>query len=189
MADGTIKCIDNEIAYDIPNTWEWCRLGMIGNWQSGATPSRRHPEFFGGDIPWLKTGDLNDSYIDAVEEHITIEGYKNSSVVLNPIGSVLIAMYGATIGKLGINNIEVTTNQACCACKPIIISNKYLFYYLFSQKKFFEKHSVGGAQPNISKEIITSTIFPIPPLMEQYRIVNKIDTLIHIIETIETNIN
>ena len=162
-------------------------MGTIGNWQSGATPSRRHPEYYGGDIPWLKTGDLNDGYIDSVPEFISKEGFNNSSVVLNPIGSVLIAMYGATIGKLGITNIDVTTNQACCACLPIYISNKFLFYFLMYQKEAFVNQASGGAQPNISKEKIVSTLFPVPALNEQKKIVLAIDNLLEHIDLIDDN--
>lgn len=88
---------DDEKPFDIPDSWEWVRLGELGEWCSGATPSRQHPEYFGGKIPWLKTGDLNDGYIKEVPEYITDDGFKNSSTKINPIGSVLIAMYGATI--------------------------------------------------------------------------------------------
>ena len=182
--DGTVKCIEDEIPFELPEGWAWTRLGGIGNWQSGATPSRHHLEYYGGSIPWLKTGDLNDGFINSVSEYITKEGFNNSSVVLNPVGSVLIAMYGATIGKLGITNIEVTTNQACCACLPIIIINHYLFYFLMYQKKYFIEKAVGGAQPNISKEKIVATLFPVPPLREQKELVSMINKLISKIDSI-----
>ena len=179
-----MKCIEDEIPFELPEGWAWTRLGGIGNWQSGATPSRHHLEYYGGSIPWLKTGDLNDGFINSVSEYITKEGFNNSSVVLNPVGSVLIAMYGATIGKLGITNIEVTTNQACCACLPIIIINHYLFYFLMYQKKYFIEKAVGGAQPNISKEKIVATLFPVPPLREQKELVSMINKLISKIDSI-----
>jgi len=180
-----IRNISDEIPFDIPEAWEWCRLGVIGNWQSGATPSRKHPEYYDGNIPWLKTGDLNDDFITNIPEYITEEGMRNSSAVLNPIGSVLIAMYGATIGKLGILTIEATTNQACCACLPILINNEYLFYYLMQHKAEFISSAVGGAQPNISKEKIVSTLFPVPPLAEQLRIVEEIKKLFNLISSID----
>jgi type I restriction enzyme S subunit len=179
------RCIDDEIPFDIPDSWEWVRLGTIGDWGSGATPSRTHPEYYGGKIPWLKTGDLNDGYIDSVPEFISEEALSKTSVRLNPIGSVLIAMYGATIGKLGILNIEATTNQACCACLSLgNLYNEYLFYFLMSQKINFIKQGEGGAQPNISKEKIIATLMPVPPLVEQHRIVKKVKTLLGLIEKI-----
>jgi type I restriction enzyme S subunit len=169
---------DDEIPFDIPESWEWVRVGDIGSWSAGATPSRSNPKYYGGDIPWLKTGDLNDGYIMEVPEFISEEALEKTSVRLNPVGSVLMAMYGATIGKLGILNIEATTNQACCACIPYsIIYNKYLFYYLMGQRRVYIKMGAGGAQPNISKEKIINSIVPLPPLEEQKRIVAKIEEL------------
>ena len=176
-------CIADEVPFEIPDSWEWVRLGSIGDWGSGATPSRTHPEYYGGNIPWLKTGDLNDGYINSVPEFITDLALEKTSVRLNPIGSVLIAMYGATIGKLGILSIPATTNQACCACLPYSdFYNEYLFYFLMSQKQSFIKRGEGGAQPNISKEKIISTLMPVPPVEEQHRIVNRLKILLPLIE-------
>lgn len=170
---------EDEIPFDIPESWKWVRVGDVGSWASGATPSRTNPKYYGGDIPWLKTGDLNDGYIDDVPEYITEEALNNTSVRLNPVGSVLMAMYGATIGKLGILNVPMTTNQACCACIVYKgIHNKYLFYYLMSQRSAYTSMAEGGAQPNISKEKIVASIIPLPPLKEQERIVNKIEELL-----------
>ena len=173
----------DEVPFDIPDSWEWVRLGNIGDWGAGATPSRTHPEYYGGNIPWLKTGDLTDSYIDAIPETITELALEKTSVRLNPAGSVLIAMYGATIGKLGILSIAATTNQACCACFPLGgLDNKYLFYFLMAQKPLFIKQGEGGAQPNISKEKIVSTLMPVPPLEEQRRIVVMLGRIFPIID-------
>mgnify|MGYP000758021555 CR=1 FL=1 len=180
-----IRDISDEIPFEIPESWEWVRLGFIGDWGSGATPSRTNKEYYGGNIPWLKTGDLNDGIITNIPEKITELALEKTSVRLNPVGSVLIAMYGATIGKLGILNIPATTNQACCACLPILVNNNYLFYFLMSHKESFTKKAEGGAQPNISKEKIISTLFPLPPLAEQKRIVAKIEQLIPYIEKYE----
>ena len=175
-------CIADEVPFEIPDNWEWVRLGSIGDWGSGATPSRSVPEYYDGDIPWLKTGDLNDGYIDYIPESISNLALEKTSVRLNPTGSVLIAMYGATIGKVGILTFPATTNQACCACLPIKIYNEYLFYFLMSQKVAFVKQGEGGAQPNISKEKIIATLMPLPSLAEQYRIVAKIKELLPPIE-------
>lgn len=174
---------EDEIPFDIPESWEWVRVGDVGSWSAGATPSRSNPEYYGGNIPWLKTGDLNDSYIDEVPESISEKALEKTSVRLNPVGSVLMAMYGATIGKLGILNIEATTNQACCACIPYEgVYNKYIFYYLMGQRRAYIKMGAGGAQPNISKEKIITSIIPLPPLKEQKRIVAKIEELIPCVE-------
>ena len=178
-----VRSLADEVPFDIPDSWEWVRLGNIGDWGAGTTPSRTHPEYYGGNIPWLKTGDLTDSYIDAIPETITELALEKTSVRLNPAGSVLIAMYGATIGKLGILSIAATTNQACCACFPLGgLDNKYLFYFLMAQKPLFIKQGEGGAQPNISKEKIVSTLMPVPPLEEQRQIVVMLGRIFPIID-------
>lgn len=177
--DGIERCIDDEIPFEIPETWSWVRLGSIGDWGSGTTPSRTKTEYYSGNIPWLKTGDLNDGYIDSVPEYISDLALQQTSIRLNPVGSVLIAMYGATIGKLGITNIPLTTNQACCACLPMNgIYNEYLFYFLMAQKTTFIKQGEGGAQPNISKEKIVKTLMPVPPEYEQHRIVKRLKEIL-----------
>ena len=183
--NGIERCIDDEIPFKIPDSWEWIRLGNIGDWGSGATPSRSNPEYYNGDIPWLKTGDLNDGYIEYIPEKISLIAFKKTSIRLNPTGSVLIAMYGATIGKVGILTFPSTTNQACCACFPIEIYNEYLFYFLMSQKTSFVKRGEGGAQPNISKEKIITTLMPLPPLAEQFRIAKTLNEVLNEIEKLK----
>ncbi len=101
---------------------------------------------------------------------------------MNKIGDVLIAMYGATIGKVAIVGKELTTNQACCACTPFGIYNYYLFFFLMGSQIDFIKKGEGGAQPNISREKLVSHLMPIPPLTEQYRIVEKIQYLLPLVE-------
>ena len=173
-----------EIPFDIPKNWMWVRLGDVASWAAGATPKRGETKYYkDGQIPWLKTGDLNDGYINSVPEYITPCALKETSVKLQPVGTVLIAMYGATIGKLGINNIPLTTNQACCGGIPYHgVDNKYLFYFLLGHREKFILQSAGGAQPNISKGTILVTIIPLPPLAEQKRIVEKLDKLLPLCE-------
>ena len=174
------------VPFEVPSSWMWTTLGEVGTWQSGGTPSRFNKSYYGGNIPWLKTGDLNDGLITDILESITEEAVSNSSAKLNPIGSVLIAMYGATIGKLGILTIPATTNQACCACVEYLgITQLYLFYFLLSQREAFVAKGGGGAQPNISKEIIVNTYFPLPPYAEQQRIVAEIERWFSLIDIIE----
>ena len=176
------------VPFEVPEGWCWTTLGEIGNWQAGATPSRMRKDYYGGNIPWLKTGDLTDGYICEIPETITDKALEETSVKLNPTGSVLIAMYGATIGKIGILTFPATTNQACCACVDYkAVTQKYLFYFLLSYKEEFVKMGGGGAQPNISKEKIISTLIPIPPIAEQNRIADEIERLITYIEAIELN--
>lgn len=177
---------EDEMPFEIPESWKWVRLGSIGDWAAGSTPPRTNLAFYGGNIPWLKTGDLNDSIIDQVPETITELALEKTSVRLNPVGSVLMAMYGATIGKLGIISVPMTTNQACCACIPHRgIYNLYLFYFLLAQRRTFIKKGEGGAQPNISKEKIIDSVFTLPPVGEQRRIVAKIEELLPLIDRYE----
>ena len=163
------------LPFEVPQKWSWTTLGKIGKWQSGSTPSRLNKDYYNGDIPWLKTGDLNDGYITHIPEYITEKALNETSVKLNPAGSVLIAMYGATIGKIGILTYPATTNQACCACETFNgIDKEFLFFFLLSHRDEFIKIGGGGAQPNISKEKIINTYIPLPPFAEQKRIVNAI---------------
>jgi len=152
-------------------------LGIIGDWGAGATPLRGNIEYYGGKIPWLKTGELNNGLIISTEEYITDKALEECSLRLCNIGDILIAMYGATIGKLGIAGIKLTTNQACCACTPIFVYNKFLFYFLMASKQSFIEQGEGGAQPNISRIKLVNYLFPLPPLKEQQRIVEKIEEL------------
>lgn len=176
---------EEEQPFPIPATWKWIRLGNCGNWYSGTTPSRTRPDYYGGSIPWLKTGDLNDGLITNTSEKITELACKETSVHLNPAGAVLIAMYGATIGRLGLLSMESTTNQACCACTTYSgVFNKFLFFFLLAWRPNFIKQGAGGAQPNISKEKIINTPFPLPPLAEQKRIVDKLEELLALAEHI-----
>ena len=169
---------ESEQPYKVPENWCWTRMENIAQWGSGGTPSRKIPEYYNGDIPWIKTGELNDDYIFETEEHITEEAISHSSAKLFPVNTVAIAMYGATIGKVGILGIAATTNQACaCGVSNPSTNYKYLFYYARSQKDNFIKKGKGGAQPNISQEIIKSHEFPLPPLSEQQRIVDRIESL------------
>ena len=172
--------------FEVPDNWAWTTLGNIGTWQAGGTPSRSNKSYYGGNIPWLKTGDLNDGLITNIPEKITEDAVANSSAKINPTGSVLIAMYGATIGKLGILTFPATTNQACCACiEYFAITQKYLFYFLLSHRDMFIAKGGGGAQPNISKEIIVNTAIPLPPLAEQERIVTEIERWFTLIDQLE----
>ena len=142
-------------------------------------------DYYGGNIPWLKTGDLNDGTITYIPEYITQRALEETSVRLNPKGSVLIAMYGATIGKIGILSFPATTNQACCACYEYSINQMFLFYFLLANRENFIAMGGGGAQPNISKEKIISTNMPLPPLKEQERIVAEIERWLSFVDIVE----
>lgn len=167
-----------EQPYEVPENWVWVRLENVASWGSGGTPSRKHEEYYNGDILWIKTGELNNGWIYDTEEKITDEGLQKSTAKLFPPYSVLIAMYGATIGKVAILGVPATTNQACaCAVCNQSLLYMYLFYYCISQKNVFIEKGKGGAQPNISQIILKQHPIPLPPLSEQQRIVERIEEL------------
>ena len=180
-------CDNAHYQYNLPDNWEWTTLGNIGKWQSGGTPDRKNKSYYNGEIPWLRIADLQDDYITEATEFITQEGLNNSSTKFNPIGSVALAMYGS-IGKVGILTFPSTTNQAICVCSNYIIAQKYLFYYLISQRDNFFMQAGGGVQANISKQIIVKHPIPIPPYAEQKRIVAKIEELFVAIDKIKESL-
>ena len=177
-----VICIDEEIPFEIPNGWVWARMGQIGDWGAGSTPPRSNPNYYNGKILWLKTGELNNGIVFDTEEKITEKAFQECSLRINKVGNVLIAMYGATIGKLAIAGKELTTNQACCGCSPYLINNWYLFYFLMASREQFIKRGEGGAQPNISRVKLVEHLIPLPPLSEQQRIVNTIQNIFRCIE-------
>ena len=173
------KCLDitEQIPFEIPENWVWVRMGQIGNWGAGSTPQRGDANYYNGKILWLKTGELNNGIVYDTEEKVTQKAFQDCSLRMNKIGDVLIAMYGATIGKLAIVGKELTTNQACCGCTPYLIYNWYIFYFLMASRDSFIKKGEGGAQPNISRVKLVEHLIPLPPLKEQYRIVAQIEKL------------
>ncbi len=164
--------------------WTYKKLGEVCETSSGGTPSKSHKEYYdGGKIPWLRSGEVSQGLIYDTELCITELGLEKSSAKIFPIDTVVIAMYGATVGQVGLLKREMSTNQAICGIFPNkIVTPMFLLYNLKSKKTLFLKDAVGGAQPNISQNIIKNTIIPIPPLSEQQRIVSELDLLSSIIE-------
>lgn len=139
-------------------------LKEIATTTSGGTPNRQTPSYYGGSIPWIKSGELNNGLITEVNELITQEGLDNSSAKIYPKGTLVIALYGATVGKVGILDFDSASNQAVCAVTPTDkdIFKKYLFWFLRNKRQDFLETSFGGAQPNISQKILRQTNLPIP---------------------------
>jgi type I restriction enzyme S subunit len=165
---------------ELPTGWAQTTLSEIAAWGSGGTPSRSEPSYYGGGIPWIKTGELGPRFVSSTEESISVEGLSNSSAKLFPAGSVAIAMYGATIGKTSILGIPATTNQACAVGIPHfeVTTKEYLYHFLCSQKEAFVEAGKGGAQPNISQAIIKDWKLPLAPLPEQKCIADKLDSVL-----------
>jgi type I restriction enzyme, S subunit len=169
--------------YKLPENWIWVDLGDILETTSGGTPRRNRTDYYNGSIAWVKSGELNYNIITDTEERITDVALKNSSAKLFPKGTLLIALYGATVGRLAFLGIDASTNQAVCGIfRNSNIDIKYIYYYLMSQYSFLNSLSAGGAQPNISQTIIKKLNVPLPPLNEQNRIVLKLDELLSELE-------
>ena len=151
-------------------------LGDVCRTTSGGTPSRKRADYFEGDIPWVKSGELTDGLVSEVSEFITEEAVANSSAKLFPVGTLLIAMYGATVGKLGVLAKPAATNQAVCAIfPPPELDSKFLFWFLRFKRSYLIDQAVGGAQPNISQSILRELMVPVPPIDVQSETVAEIE--------------
>lgn len=150
---------------------EFCRTG------SGGTPSRKQAGFYNGNIPWIKSGDLREKTVIEASEFITDLGVQKSSAKMVPKGAILLAMYGATVGRMAMLGIDAATNQAVCSIIPDQDKAfpKYVYYALLSKVPDFLRNAVGGAQPNISQGKIKATRIPLPPLEEQKRVATILD--------------
>ena len=154
------------------------KLGDIFITSSGGTPSRKNRSFFNGSNLWVKSGELRDKIIYDSEERISDKAILNSSAKIFPKNTLLIALYGANIGKLGILGKPATTNQAVCGIlRNEDINLRFLFYYLLQKRVDLIQLGVGGAQPNISQSILKEQIIPIFPPIEQHQIVQRIEEL------------
>ena len=173
---------------ELPKNWAKTTLGECFEWGSGGTPTSSVKKYYDGNIPWLVIGDLNDNYINTSDKTITQFGLENSSAKLVPKGTLLLAMYGS-IGKLGIAGMSLATNQAIAfALENKEINTKYLFYYLLSVRSNLNLLGKGATQKNISQSVIKDFHFPLPPLAEQHRIVQKIEHIFAVLEELEKNI-
>ncbi|MDA0195862.1 MAG: restriction endonuclease subunit S [Bacteroidetes bacterium] len=159
------------LKYDLPVGWIWPKIEDLCLPTSGGTPSRRKLSYYNGDIPWVKSGELNYNTILETEEHITAEALEDSSAKLVPKNSLLIALYGATVGRLAYLGIEAATNQAVAAIRTFAsFPNRYLYYFLYHNKERILRERVGGAQPNISQAILNNINLPSARLLHQYLI-------------------
>ena len=143
------------------NQYEEFMLGSKLKTSSGGTPSRRHPEYFvGGTIPWLTSGEVNKGKIEHPENFITEDGLRNSSAKYAPANSIVVAMYGATAGQVGIVEYRTTTNQAvCCVAPSNCFDPLYLRFALEDKKEWMISQCSGGAQPNISQGVVASRVW------------------------------
>ncbi|MCZ8129110.1 MAG: restriction endonuclease subunit S [Microcystis sp. LE19-114.1B] len=162
----------------IPEHWEnWKISHAFQKIGSGTTPSTNRYDYYDGDVPWINTSELRENIITDTSVKITNKALLDNSVLnLYSPGTLLIAMYGATIGRLGILGITACTNQACCAlANPILLDTKFVFYWLWMRRNELIILSSGGGQPNINQEKIRSIKIPAPPLPEQQKIAEFLD--------------
>lgn len=140
----------------VPEGWDKGVVSDFYETSSGGTPSRKIPEYFTGEIPWVKTQELPNAFITVTQEKITEQALKNSSAKLFPDRTVLVALYGATVGEVGILSMPATTNQACCAIIPLDERANFIHAFLFfrENKEKLVNLSAGAAQNNISQQII-----------------------------------
>jgi len=169
--------------------WEIKKLGDVCETGAGGTPLKTHKDYYiGGSIPWLLSGEVSQGEIFEARNFITEKGLKNSSAKLFPPNTVLVAMYGATAGQVGILRFESSTNQAICGILPNGKTiPEFLYYCFLSKKEELVAQAVGGAQPNISQIKIRNTVIPLPPLPEQQRIVAILDKTFAAIDKAKAN--
>ena len=182
LATGEVKCIDEEIPFEIPNGWQWERIGNIFETTSGSTPLSRNPDYYkNGNINWVRTTDLNNGILNKTEIQITSKAIIDYNLSILPQTSVCVAMYGGagTIGKHCILHFDTTINQSVCAIQPNGFCNMdYIHTFIEYQRPFWMDFAAGSRKdPNINQLIIKHCLLPIPPQEEQLRIVTKLNQL------------
>lgn len=165
--------IENEKGWDIK------KLGDVCKTSSGGTPSKSVKEYFSGNILWLRSGEIKNMYLYDTEIKISDSALNNSNAKIFPVNTVVIAMYGATVGQVGIIKNEMATNQAVCGIfiNDKVLSEIYLYYNLKGHRNVFLSAAIGGGQPNISQSIIRNTFITLPPLSLQQEFASKIEAI------------
>ena len=169
---------ENDVSFD---EWITCSLSKCCKIGSGGTPSRKNSEYYAGDIPWIKTGEIEWNEVVDSEEKISQAAIDNSSAKLYNPGAVLVAMYGmgVTRGRAAILGVKAATNQAVCVLQPQeYLNNRYLFYFFMCNYWSVREQAVGGNQLNLSATIIGKLNIDIPPVSEQMEIVRVLYNLI-----------
>lgn len=181
-----VKIVDG-----VPEGWKIKKIEELADTMSGGTPTRSHEEYYSsGEILWLKTKELNDGFIFDTEEKVTEAGLKNSSAKLFEKGCIILAMYGATIGRLGISSVTMCCNQACCVLK---IKEKILFEYVYlwlvNNREMLISRGRGSAQSNLSQELIKQIEVRIPSDGVLIKFSNVVDKLLKNKEILEKQIS
>lgn len=163
-----------------PKGWQSKRIEDFCKTQTGGTPSRSKASlYYGGSIPWVKSGELREQTIYDTEEHITPKALEESAAKMVPKGALMVALYGATVGRIARLGIEAATNQAICSI--IVPTNQaspaYMFQALREKVPEWLSRRVGGGQPNISNGVIKDTLIPLPPLPLQTRFASIVESI------------
>ena len=178
---------------DLPAGWVWTTLGQCFRVAVGATPSRKEPSYWGGDIPWVSSGEVQLGRIRHTDEHITAAGLANSSTQLNPAGSVMIGMIGQgkTRGQAAILGIEAANNQNCAAIwvSRTAIPTEYVFFWLMSRYTETRNEGSGNNQQALNKRLVEQIPLPLPPLAEQQRIVAEVDRRLSLVSSVEAEVH
>jgi len=189
---GEVQCIDNEIPFDIPETWAFVRLKHIGTVIGGGTPKTNVPSFWDGEIPWLTPADLSghkEIYVSAGGRNIKREGLDSSSAQLMPAGAVLYSSR-APIGYVAISANPIATNQGFKSVVPYDFSmSEYLYYCLQARTPDIEQRATGTTFKEISGSAMAETIIPLPPIAEQQRIVSCVQSYVEKLFVVEKQIN
>ncbi len=187
-----VRCIDNEIPFGIPETWTFVRLKHIGTIIGGGTPKTNVPSFWDGEIPWLTPADLSgykETYVSAGGRKITQEGLDSSSAQLMPAGTVLYSSR-APIGYVVISANPIATNQGFKSVIPFDFSmSEYLYYCLQARTLDIEQRATGTTFKEISGSAMAETIIPLPPIAEQRRIVNCVQSSVEKLFVVEKQLN
>jgi type I restriction enzyme, S subunit len=165
-------------------------LSAVCSTATGGTPRRGISDYYGGTIPWVKSGELNDARVLGSEERITQAALDNSNAKVFPAGTVCMALYGATVGRLGILGVSAATNQAICAFFPKEqLSPRYLFWFLRSTRSRLLRQRSGGTQPNISQTLVRKLRVPLPSLDEQSEIAAEIERRLSVTEEVAAEVS
>ena len=178
---------------DLPAGWVWTTLGQCFHVAVGATPSRKEPSYWGGNIPWVSSGEVQLGRIRHTDEHISAAGLANSSTQLNPAGSVMIGMIGQgkTRGQAAILDIEAANNQNCAAIwvSRTAIPPEYVFFWLMSRYTETRSEGSGNNQQALNKRLVEQIPLPLPPLAEQQRIVAEVDRRLSFVQSVQAEVD